>query len=248
MTKTTKLSTLSLTACLAFAGCVADPGADADEPATDTAAQDIGLPSPHREDHSFGGSLFSTPFNYVTEQLTPAGNCTAGYRRPAQPDVHWTSQAGGFCMFTGWNTTDIHDCRAQIQGSTGGGGFGGDCLTTVAEVVETMPTPTTPQGAYSYTASATSSAQLATGNRQIQLTAGQTLVIGTCGVVGSSFSGDTYLRLFDQNVAQVAANDDACSGLGSQITYTAPNSQRFEIHAGCYASTSCSGTVSWTIQ
>jgi hypothetical protein len=251
MSKTSNLY-LYLCTSLVFGGCLADPGAEtdppaADEPATETATQDLAQPSSHHQTVGFGGSLFSQAFSYVTEEFVVGGNCTTGYKRPAAPDVQWTSQAGGFCAFAGWNTGDIHDCRARIQGSTGGGFFGGDCQTWVREVQESGGT-TTPAGSYSYTAVATGSAQGSTVNYSIPLTAGRTLTIGTCGVVGASFSGDTYLRLFDQGLTQVAANDDACSGLGSQITFTAPSSQTYEIHAGCYSSNSCAGTVSWTIQ
>jgi hypothetical protein len=85
-------------------------------------------------------------------------------------------------------------------------------------------------------------------NRTIALTAGQTLTIGTCGVTGASFTGDTYLRLRNGSGTQVATNDDACSGLGSRIVHTAATSGNYEIRAGCYSSTSCGGTVAWTIQ
>lgn len=67
---------------------------------------------------------------------------------------------------------------------------------------------------------------------------------------GSSFQGDTYLRLVNQAPVEVGASDDACvpNGVGSQIIYTATSSETFEIHAGCWSSTSCNGIVSWIIQ
>jgi hypothetical protein len=97
---------------------------------------------------------------------------------------------------------------------------------------------------YSYTATNTNSALQNTVRRRISLNAGQRIVIGTCGLKGSSFSGDTVLRLYGPTGAQVAVNDDACGGLGSRILYTATATGTYEIHAGCFASGTCSGTVS----
>lgn len=238
---------LSMVACLVLGGCLADPSevddstpAASDQPATGVTEQSLAPPSNHYYRRDFGGSLFSQAFNYVSEDGLAGGPCTLGYRRPAAPTVWWTSQAGGNCSFMMWNTTDIHDCRARIQGSTGGGFFGGTCESTVAEIAESP--------SFSYTAVNTSSAQVATTNFTIPLRAGQRLTIGTCGITGASFSGDTYLRLFNESAVEVAANDDACGGLGSQLTFTAPNDQTFNIHAGCYSNTSCSATVAWTIQ
>jgi hypothetical protein len=72
--------------------------------------------------------------------------------------------------------------------------------------------------------------------------------VGTCGLTGSSFTGDTYLRLYGPTGAQAASNDDACSGRGSNLSFTATSAGTYQIRAGCYSSTSCSGTVAWTIQ
>ena len=65
---------------------------------------------------------------------------------------------------------------------------------------------------------------------------------------GESFTGDTFLRLRNPSATQVATNDDACGGVGSQIVYRATVSGNFELRAGCYSTTSCNGTVAWTIQ
>jgi hypothetical protein len=99
---------------------------------------------------------------------------------------------------------------------------------------------------YSFTATGTNSAKLGTVNQAIALAAGQTLTVGTCGVYGASFHGDTYLRLFNAAGVQVAKNDDAC-GTGSRITYTAPTSQTIEVRAGCFVNTSCDGQVAWIV-
>jgi hypothetical protein len=46
----------------------------------------------------------------------------------------------------------------------------------------------------------------------------------------------------------VASNDDACSGTGSNLSFTATTAGTYQIRAGCYSSNSCSGTAAWTIQ
>jgi hypothetical protein len=101
-------------------------------------------------------------------------------------------------------------------------------------------------GSFSYSATNTSSATQNTVNFDIQIVAGQTLTIGTCGVPGSSGSGDTFLRLFDAFNTQVAANDDAC-GFLSSFTFTATTTGTFQVRAGCFSSTSCNGTVAFTL-
>ncbi|RKH89847.1 hypothetical protein D7Y21_09040 [Corallococcus sp. AB045] len=101
-----------------------------------------------------------------------------------------------------------------------------------------------------YSTTNTNSAQMNTVNQSIALTAGQTLTLGTCGVTGASFYGDTYLRLFGPTGLQVTYSDDACGGGGSNFTYTVPSGGAgvYQLRAGCYSSNSCSGTVAWTLQ
>jgi hypothetical protein len=103
-------------------------------------------------------------------------------------------------------------------------------------------------GSYSFSASNTSSAQQNTVDQYVWIQTGRTITAGTCGLAGSSASGDTYLRIFDSNGAQVAANDDACGSLASSVSYTSTAYVSYRIRAGCYASSSCSGTVVWSIQ
>ena len=111
------------------------------------------------------------------------------------------------------------------------------------------PGTTPPAGSsYSYSASSTNSAQQSTVNQSVTLSAGQTITLGTCGVAGSSFTGDTFLRLYGPSATQVSLNDDSCGGAGSSITYTAATAGTYQIRGGCYANTSCTGTVAWTIQ
>lgn len=110
------------------------------------------------------------------------------------------------------------------------------------------PPPPPPGSTHVYSASNTNSATQNTSNRVIALTAGQKLTLGTCGVTNATFTGDTYLRLFGPTGTEVASNDDACGGRGSNFVYTVPTTGNYELRAGCYSSGSCTGTVAWTIE
>lgn len=122
----------------------------------------------------------------------------------------------------------------------------GSCTGTVVWAI-TAGTP--PSGSsYTFTATNTNSAQQNTVNQSVTINAGQSITLGTCGVTGSNFSGDTYLRLFGPSATQVASNDDACGGRGSNLTFTATATGTYQIRAGCYSTGSCSGTAAWTIQ
>ena len=85
-------------------------------------------------------------------------------------------------------------------------------------------------------------------NQSVTINPCQTITLGTCGVAGGTFTGDTYLRLFTSAGGQVGANDDSCGVAGSSLSYTAATTGTYQIRAGCYSSTSCSGTVAWTFQ
>ncbi len=102
---------------------------------------------------------------------------------------------------------------------------------------------------FDYSASNTNSAQDATNSAQsvISLAAGETVMLGTCGLAESAFTGDTYLRLYNPSWAQVASNDDSDScgpdSLGSKLVYTAPAAGLYTLRAGCFNVGTCSGTV-----
>ena len=103
------------------------------------------------------------------------------------------------------------------------------------------------QSSFSYSASSTHNATVNTTTRTVYLTAGQLFQAGTCGVAGASGSGDTFLRLVNPSGQEVAVNDDAggsCATL-STITYTVQVTGWHAIHAGCFSSQSCSGTVTY---
>ncbi|NOJ90048.1 gliding motility protein, partial [Myxococcus xanthus] len=109
------------------------------------------------------------------------------------------------------------------------------------------PPPPPPENSFDYSASNTNSAQQNTTNHVIALTAGQTLTVATCGLTGTQFTGDTWLRLRNPAGTEVATNDDACGGRGSSITFTATTAGNHEVRAGCYSTGSCTGRVVWEI-
>jgi hypothetical protein len=235
-----KMSRLYVLCCLTFGGCVAsEPEHDDGDPATDTTAQAVELLT-HHTVRDFGGSFFATAFHYVTEDGLASGACSPGTIHPTAPRMQWSSNFGGFCQFDGWNG-GAHDCRARVSGTTSGGGFGGTCDTWVDEQPEPLP------NSFTYSAINTNSAQTGTTDRQILLAAGQTLTIGTCGVAGSTASGDTYIRLLNSTNSQVMESDDACGGVGSNFSFTALKKETFTVRAGCFANSACSGTVAWTL-
>ena len=80
----------------------------------------------------------------------------------------------------------------------------------------------------------------------IYLKAGDTVMIATCVVTGSSYVGDTYLRLFSPTAVEVTSNDDYCLGLGSKIHYTASATGNYMIRAGCFSTGTCQGTVAYS--
>jgi V8-like Glu-specific endopeptidase len=138
-------------------------------------------------------------------------------------------------------------------------GCGGEDITYVRPAIDAFcaaststrlcsSTPPPAGNSFTYTASNTNGATVGTTNKVVALTAGQKITVGTCGVTGSSFTGDTYLRLYGPAATEVSSNDDACGGRGSSLTFTAVTAGNYEIRAGCYSTGSCGGTVAWTLQ
>lgn len=123
------------------------------------------------------------------------------------------------------------------------------CATnTSVRLCNSTPPPAT---SFDFTASNTANATVSTTRHTVELTAGQRLTVGTCGLTGASFTGDTWLRVNGPSGIEVASNDDGieagCNGSGSNVSITAGSAGNYEIIAGCYQNTSCSGTVTWTI-
>jgi hypothetical protein len=136
--------------------------------------------------------------------------------------------------------------KVALQGTTGGGdGGGGTDGGTGGGTDGGSETGTT----FTYTVSNTNTATQNTANKVFALTAGQTITLGTCGLTGAAFTGDTYLRFHGPNGSEVYWNDDACGGLGSNFTYTVPagGTGNYELRAGCYGNSSCGGIVAWNI-
>jgi lysyl endopeptidase len=132
-------------------------------------------------------------------------------------------------------TSGQYEIRGGCAGAT-------SCTGTVKWEIVTVA------GSYSYSATNTNSARQNTVDAYVFIQTGRKLTVGTCGMAGSSYTGDTYLRIYDNNGLQVAANDDACGGLGSRVSYTSTAYVSYRIRAGCYSSGSCTGTVVWSIQ
>ncbi|AKQ69520.1 Trypsin domain protein [Myxococcus hansupus] len=122
----------------------------------------------------------------------------------------------------------------------------GSCSGTVAWTISGGTTAPT-SGSFNFNVSNTNSAQQNTVNENVSIAAGKTLTVATCGLTGASFTGDTYLRLFS-GATQAAANDDACGGRGSSLTYTSTSATTLQIRAGCFSTGACNGTVVWNIQ
>jgi hypothetical protein len=123
----------------------------------------------------------------------------------------------------------------------------GSGTVATSNVTNIAVTCTANSGAFSYGAANTNSATQNTANFDIFMLAGQTISVGTCGVPGSSGSGDTFLRLSDPFNTLVAGNDDACGSLSSHFTFTAATTGTFQLRAGCFSSGTCSGTVAFTL-
>jgi hypothetical protein len=92
-----------------------------------------------------------------------------------------------------------------------------------------------------YVASNTNSATdiNATAQFQFSLTPYQMVMIGTQGIAGSSYNGDTYLRLKDPYGTEVASNDNSCGTLGSRLSLTPSSYGTYTLWAGCALNGSC---------
>jgi V8-like Glu-specific endopeptidase len=114
----------------------------------------------------------------------------------------------------------------------------------------TAPPPPPPQAgsALAYQGSTTANATRNTADRTVTLRAGQTLTAGTCNVAGATGTGDTYVRIVSSSSRRtVAQNDDSCGRL-SFVRFVAPADGDYVIRGGCYADTSCGGTLAWEIR
>jgi subtilisin-like proprotein convertase family protein len=74
------------------------------------------------------------------------------------------------------------------------------------------------------------------------------VTVGTCGMAGASFTGDTRIEVHDRNGFTLASSYDACGGLGSQLTMIADRTGDLDLAARCTGLVPCSGTVAWTVE
>lgn len=132
-------------------------------------------------------------------------------------------------------TTGAYEIRGGCAGATSCSGTARWDIVSVA-------------GSFPFSATNTNSAQQNTIDAYVWIQTGRKITVGTCGLPGSSATGDTFLRIYDSNGLPVAANDDACGGLASNVSYTSTAYVSYRILAGCYSNRSCGGTVAWTIQ
>ena len=112
----------------------------------------------------------------------------------------------------------------------------GNCPANVSSVI----------GTYGPTTVSTNHGTVAYARYSLGLfQAGTSVRIGTCGMAGAEFAGNTVLRLFVAGTTiQMASNDDNCAGSGSQINFVVPRDMRLELHAGCSgASIGCGGSI-----
>ncbi|MBZ4418118.1 serine protease [Myxococcus sp. RHSTA-1-4] len=175
---------------------------------------------------TFSGDTYLRLFNGATEVASNDDAC---------------SGRGSSITFTAATSGD-YEVRAGCYSTGSCGG------TVVWEITGGEPPPPPPtSGSFTFSASSTNNATRNTTNRDVTVSAGQVLTVGTCGLTGATFSGNTYLRLFN-GATEVASNNDACGGTGSNFSYTVSTSGTLQIRAGCAANKSCSGTVAWTLQ
>ncbi len=190
---------------------------------------------------------------WLKSNLTSTETWWIGYNdRSAEGSWRWSN---GTSAYVNWSPGEPNnwggneDCAVKISSGTYVGLWNDeDCGKQFAYVCESVDSSAGLKY-FDYSGSNTGSATQNTVDVVVTLQAGQTLTIGTCGVVGASASGDTYLRLYGPTGQQVTYNDDACSSLSSNFSYVVPagSGGTYVIKAGCYSSGSCSGRVGYTI-
>jgi len=245
---------LALLCCLAAMGCALDEAGDlpAEEPsaAESEAAQEL-IPPPNFYYYS-ASNTNNAQQNTVNQTLVlnagwevTLSNCEMGFTGDTYVRLYGPS---GLEVASNDNACGLGS-RVVYRVTTSGtyqirGGCAADtsCSGTVKWEIVTV------FGSFSFTATNTASATQNTVDQYIWIQTGRKITAGTCGMAGSSATGDTYLRIYDNNGAQVAANDDACGTLASNVSYTSTAYVSYRLRAGCYASGSCSGTVAWSIQ
>lgn len=171
-----------------------------------------------------------------------------GYNdRATEGTWRWSNGTAAYSNWAPGEPNNMGDEDCAVDNWSGGMWNDGACTVSYGYICESVDISLT-VNYFDYSASNTNSAQQNTTNVTVNLLAGQTLTVGTCGITGTSASGDTYLRLTGPNGTFVAGNDDACGGLSSNFNYTVPagGAGTYVIKAGCFSSGSCSGRVGYS--
>lgn len=204
-----------------------------------------------------GGTLVainsSAAQGFVKNEISLHGGGTwlIGYSDSATEGL-WQWADGSSNGFVNWapgqpvNATGNEDCA--VMDASSGLWSAVDCGGAYTFVCERGTGLAVSQGTFTYNASNTNFDTQGYTSFAVNVTRG--LIVGTCGLPNASNSGDTYLRVFDQNGVQITSNDDACgaSNLGSNITIDINGCVfgcTYVIHAGCYFNANCGGTVSY---
>lgn len=93
-----------------------------------------------------------------------------------------------------------------------------------------------------FSATNTNSGAQNTTDRTVHLVEGDKVTIGTCGLPGASYTGDTVVGLFLGSTV-VSGNDNDCGGLGSRSLYRVTTAGDYTVKVGCAGSSSCSGNA-----
>ena len=177
----------------------------------------------------------------VTPGSSAAGDTYVALIAPNTELVSDNDNGGGTCGLGSHATYTVPRAMGGLFMITGGCGTTASCGGTIAH---TISGPT--GGSFGYSASNTNGATAGTRDVSIPLRAGETLTAGSCGLDNTGFTGDTYLRLFS-GATELTSNDDACGGVGSQLSYKATSAVTVTLKAGCYASGACDARVSYRI-
>jgi hypothetical protein len=158
-------------------------------------------------------------------------NSPFGYANwwPGQPDAKYSNED---CTVDGWGS----------QWNDWG------CENAAYFICERSSVSDSYTGAFYYSASNTSNATTNTSQWSIFAYAGQVVTVGTCGLAGAAvFSGNTWLRMRNTVGVEFASNNDSCSSVASNISFVAPTTGHYTIHAGCYSTGGCSGAVAYKV-
>lgn len=159
---------------------------------------------------------------------------------PSSLEVAYSDDA---CGGTGSNLSYVATTTGSYQ--IRGGCYGSSaCTGTVAWSVNGTGNGPPSSGSYNYATTNTNSAQQNTIDRAITANAGQRVSVKIC----TNITGDPYLRINNPDGTLLAYNDDSCAAQGAQFTWTATTTGSYTIRAGCFSSTACNATVTWTIE